>query len=162
MPNPGTAKNRSLNYGETYACPVCRQGQLAALTLMDAYACPFCRHIFTANLQAQSIQLADGIQPLVWRWTGQNWQALHQGSANLTWLVWLLGGILVVVPPSLVGLAAYIFPNSETDPWNFPLLWTGLTFFIHFVLVSWLVAEHHQFPLYVALKIRVRELLASD
>ena len=32
---------RDLNYQDTYICPVCRHGQIAALTLMDAFACDF-------------------------------------------------------------------------------------------------------------------------
>ncbi len=67
-------ERRSLNFHETYICPVCRHGQIAELTLMDAFACNFCRHIFTANLREQSIHVEDSSQPMTWRWNGRNWQ----------------------------------------------------------------------------------------
>jgi len=47
-----------LNYHDTYSCPVCRHGKIAALPLMEAYACNFCQHIFTANLEQQVLKMA--------------------------------------------------------------------------------------------------------
>ncbi|MEB3338680.1 MAG: hypothetical protein VKJ46_14520, partial [Leptolyngbyaceae bacterium] len=53
-------------------------------------------------------------------------------------------------------MAAYIFPPLEGDTWQFPVLWAGLTFLLHFTLVTWLMVEHYQFPLYVTLKVKLR------
>lgn len=162
VPSPPGKNYRTLNYQETYLCPVCRHGQLTALTLMDAFACGFCHHIFTANLQTQAVHVADNPQRMGWRWTGQTWQALHVGNTNLTGLVWLMAGVLVLLPPALVGLAAYVFPPLEVSRWQFPVVWTTLTFAVHFSLVGWLLVEHYQFPMYVSLKVRLRRFLNPD
>jgi hypothetical protein len=151
-------QNRTLDYQEVYLCPACRHGQIEALILMDAFACNFCHHIFVANLPAQSIHVADNPQPMGWRWNGKGWQSLNQGNTNLTGLVWLMAIIIVLLPPALIALAAYMFPPLEGSNWQFPLLWTGLTFSLHFALVAWLMVEHYQFPLYVTLKVKLREL----
>ncbi|MBD2311048.1 hypothetical protein H6G20_05025 [Desertifilum sp. FACHB-1129] len=168
----------SLSYQGVYTCPVCRHGQISALPLMDAFACNFCRHIFTADLDKQRVQVVDGSQPLSWRWTGKTWKATHRREdLDLTWEIWLVGIALVFLPPTLIGLAYHTFPpmpNSyctTLSPWDllqsggicsaywFPVVWTVLTFFSHLSFVSWLVLEHFQFPLYVALKVRWQQLL---
>ncbi|MEP0870613.1 hypothetical protein NDA01_12440 [Trichocoleus desertorum AS-A10] len=157
--SPQSTISRNLSYQEVYTCPICRHGEIAGMTLMDAFACNFCRHIFTANLREQSVQVVDNSHPLAWRWNGQAWRGLHQVDGDQTVLIWLIGLILVVLPSALVGLASYMFPPLDDSPSNsVPLLWTSLTFCLHFILVAWLVAEHHQFPLYVACKVRLQGL----
>jgi len=59
--------NKPLNFDETYRCPACGSGELSAIAMMDVFACDFCRHMFTANLSAQSVHLADSIQPMSWQ-----------------------------------------------------------------------------------------------
>lgn len=152
-------KHRHLSYEDNYLCPICRHGQITSLVLMDAFSCNFCHHIFTANLREQTLQVADSSQSLVWRWTGQAWQPLHQGSTDLTWLVWGVGMILVTLPAGIVGIASYLFPPLDQKTLSFPLIWAGLTFLVHFILVAWLLAEHHQFPAYVTLKVKLRQSL---
>ena len=156
QPAPGLGRqSRLLDYQETYLCPICRRGHISALTLMDAFACNFCRHIFTANLPEQSIQVADSSQPMAWRWNGRNWQAAHHLDRDLTAIIWLVGGGLMVLPPSLIWLSYQIFPPLDGSTWQqFPLVWVGLTFTSHFLLVIWLLAEHYQIPFYVMLKVR--------
>lgn len=127
---------------------------------MDAFACDFCRHIFTPNLEAQTIEVVDSVQPMTWRWTGQGWRQSRQLDRDLTLLVWGLGGVLVLLPPGLVWLAGYIFPPLPGSPGaNVPLLWAGLTLLCHSLLALWLVAEHYQFSAYVALKLQLRRQL---
>jgi hypothetical protein len=153
----GKEQRRSLNFQETYVCPVCRHGQIESLTLMDAFSCTFCRHIFTANLREQTIHVEDSSQPMTWRWTGRNWQSANQPDLDLTVVIWLVGVSLVVLPPGLIWLSSYTFPPLD-GAW-FPKVWIGLTFGLHFSFVTWLMLEHYQVPLYVSLKVRIRQWL---
>lgn len=153
-------ERRTLNYQETYACPVCRHGQISALALMDAFACDFCRHIFTANLRDQVVRVEDSSQPMTWRWTGQSWQTANPVNPDLTRTIWGAGTILVLLPPALIWLSSHTFPPMRGSAWEwFPTLWIGLTFFSHFLFVAWLLLEHYQVPLYVACKVKLREVL---
>ncbi|UBF27755.1 hypothetical protein K9N68_07530 [Kovacikia minuta CCNUW1] len=155
-----TAERRSLNYQETYICPVCRHGQISSLTLMDAFACGFCRHIFTANLQEQSIRVEDSSQPMTWRWNGRHWQSAHQLDADLTFVVWLVGASLVILPPGLIWLSSHTFPPLRGSAlYWFPSFWIGLSFCLHFLFVAWLLAEHYQISLYVACRVRIQDWL---
>jgi hypothetical protein len=149
-----------LTYQATYLCPVCRHGQISAITLMDAFACNFCRHIFTANLEEQSIRVEDSSQPMVWRWNGYTWKAANQLDGELTWVIWIVGTGLVFLPASLIWLSSHTFPPMQGNDWYwFPSVWVGLTFFCHFLFVAWLLAEHHQFPAYVTYKVQLQTLL---
>jgi len=153
-------ERRSLNYEETYLCPVCRHGQISALALMDAFACNFCRHIFTADLLDQSVRVEDSSQPMTWRWNGVTWQGLRQVDMDLSIVIWLVGTVLVVLPPSLIWLSSHTFPPMEGSDWYwFPTVWVSLAFLLHFTLVAWLIVEHYQVPFYVACKVRLQMLL---
>ena len=124
---------------------------------MDAFACDFCRHIFTPNLEAQTLEVVDSVQPMTWRWTGQKWRQSRQLDRDLTVLVWGLGAVLILLPPGLIGLAGYVFPPLPDSPGaTVPLVWAGLTLLSHSLLAGWLVAEHYQFSAYVALKLQLR------
>lgn len=154
------AETNTLSYQGTYICPVCRHGQISALTLMDAFACNFCRHIFTANLRTQSVQVVDSSQPMSWRWNGKNWQNTYQDDPNLTFVIWVVGIVLVTLPASIVWLMAYLFPPLPGSRWAwFPSVWLGITLGIHLLMVAWLLAEHYQFPLYIASRVRIRTWL---
>lgn len=149
-----------LNYQGVYLCPICRHGQLSGLPLMEAFACNFCRHIFTADLEKQWLQVVDGSQPLTWRWNGRQWIATYRDrDLELTWEIWLVGIALVILPPALVGLAYHTFPPdaSSAGSW-FPPVWIGVTFACHLTMVCWLIVEHYQFPIYVSLQVRWRQL----
>ncbi|MBD3880962.1 hypothetical protein IFO70_04255 [Phormidium tenue FACHB-886] len=150
----------SLSYQGSYICPVCRHGQITGLTLMDAFACNFCRHIFTANLVTQSIQVVDSSQPMSWRWNGRNWQSVYRDSPSLSVIVWLISATLIVLPASIVWLSAHVFPPlpGSTLSW-FSRAWIGCVFGVHFLMVSWLLAEHYQVPLYISTRIRVQQWL---
>lgn len=150
----------SLNYQDTYLCPICRHGKISAITLMDAFACNFCRHIFTANLTSQTIQVEDSSYPMTWRWTGRNWQSANQIDVDLTIVIWLVGTALVVLPPMLIWLSSHTFPPLPGSAWYwFPTIWMSLAFCLHFVFVAWLLMEHYQLPLYVACKVRLNSWL---
>lgn len=155
-----TTERRSLNYEETYVCPVCRHGQISSLALMDAFACNFCRHIFTADLRDQSVRVEDSSQPMTWRWNGLTWQALHQVDVDLAIVIWLVGAVLVLLPPTLIWISSHTFPPIEGSGWYwFPTLWVTLAFLLHLLLVSWLLVEHYQVSFYVACKVRLQMLL---
>jgi hypothetical protein len=158
--SPRHSRGLNLDGAETYDCPVCRHGQLEAMALMDAYACSFCRHIFEANLDQQTIHVADGVQPMGWRWQGLRWQPLHQSRSDVTVTLWVVGVVLVVLPAGLVALGGYLFPPLEnTTEVNWSLVWATITLVAHGGMVGWLLAEHYQFPLYVLTKIRLQRWL---
>lgn len=158
----GSGENKSgLSYQKTYSCPVCRHGQIQALTLMDAFACNFCRHIFTMNFQEQSIRVEDSTQAFVWRWTGRAWQPVQQDDFDLTLVIWLVSVALVTLPPALIWLSHHTFPPLPDSAWYwFPTLWTTVALIFHFLLVLWLLLEHYQIPSYVALRIQLQRWLS--
>jgi hypothetical protein len=150
--------HQSLSYEDSYICPICRHGQVSALTLMDAFACNFCRHIFTANLTQQTVQVVDSSQPLSWRWNGRGWQSTYRDDPSLTAVVWFASVVLVLLPALIVWLTSYLFPPLPGSVWAwFPNAWLGCTFGVHLLMVSWLLAEHYQIPIYVASRVRLRD-----
>jgi len=144
-----------LDYHQVYGCPACASGELSAIALMDVFACDFCRHMFTANLQTQSVQLADSLQPMAWQWTGWRWRAAHQSDTAVS-LVWAFAIGLTVFPVLLIAISNYVFPPS--GGLNFVLSWVTLTGVSHAIISGWLLAEFHQWPWYVAGRIRLQRL----
>jgi hypothetical protein len=143
-----------LSYQGIYTCPICRHGQISGLILMDAFACNFCRHIFTANLNAQSLRLEDSPQSVQWRWTSRGWKPLQSLDKDVTLAVWLMAIALLILPPGLIGLSYHTFPPLPDSTWSsFPLVWTATSFALHALLVLWLLLEHHQFGPYVSLRL---------
>lgn len=153
--------NKNFNIEEVYTCPVCYHGQISAMTLMDAFSCNFCNHIFTANLVEQSLKIADSSSPLSWRWNGRNWQANHP-YVKWSWVIKLLAVAFILLPTTLMGLAAYTFPPMPGSVlcW-LPIFWTGLTFLSHLVIIVSIVMEYYQFPLKLYLKSVGRNLWLS-
>lgn len=149
---------RSLSYDDSYSCPVCAHGQLSVLVLTDAFACDFCRHIFTADLNEQSVKMVDSAQPMVWRWTGKQWRSAYQRDSDVGGFLWVIGLLFVGLPVSLILLSAYLFPPLEAAAGaiHFPIVWACLTLVLHALIVGWLVAEHYQWPWYVAMKISLQ------
>lgn len=156
----GVQRLLGLGGDDAYECPVCRHGQIQPMALMDAYACSFCRHIFEVNLDQQTVHVVDSVQPMGWRWQGRRWQPLHQSRGDITLILWLIGLALVIFPAGLVALGGYIFPPLEaTAGMNWSMVWALGTLAAHSAMVGWLIAEHHQFPVYVMAKIRLQRLL---
>jgi hypothetical protein len=148
----------TLDYNNTYLCPVCRHGEIAALSLMDAFACDFCRHIFTANLEDQIIRVEDSVQPMAWRWNGQRWQSAQQGNTEITGAIWILSTVLALIPASLVGLPSYVFPPATGSRGSWiPTAWLGLTFGLHSLMALWLLLEHYQVPGFVMVKLKLQD-----
>ncbi|HBL60577.1 MAG TPA: hypothetical protein DDZ80_19615 [Cyanobacteria bacterium UBA8803] len=159
MYSPQNSVNR-LNYHGVYPWPICRLGQIQAMSLMDALACGSCRHIFTADLERQILKMSDRQPPLSWRWNGQNWIGAHLEGVAWNWGTWLLAVAFITLPTTLIGLAAYTFPPDPSSRLSWlPQVWTGLTFVSHLVLVVWLVMEFYQFPLRVYLRVRRQQWL---
>ncbi|MEM7769186.1 MAG: hypothetical protein AAGA75_23990 [Cyanobacteria bacterium P01_E01_bin.6] len=155
--------NLSLNFGETYICPVCRHGHITQLALMDVFACDFCRHLFEIHPQQQTIQIVDSAQSLVWHWNGRTWTSRSDLDESLTIFLWLISTFLTIVPASIIGLSAYVFPPLPNSSWVWlPFVWALCTFFAHLAMVSWLMAEHYQFPIYVLSKLRIQRWLTHQ
>ena len=152
---------RTLNYHDTYTCPVCRHGELSVLTLTDAFACSFCRHIFTANLENQSLQMLDGVQPMVWFWTGQRWRQSGRPDGHVAVVVWGFALAIACIPALLVMASNYMFPPIDSGGISqFSVIWTAATLLAHAGIVLWLIAEHYQWPWYVTTKIRLHRSVA--
>lgn len=147
---------RTLNYHDTYTCPVCQHGELSVLTLTDAFACSFCRHIFTANLESQSLQMLDGVQPMVWFWTGQRWRKNGGLDGHVVVVVWSFALAIACLPALLVLASNYVFPPIDGGGISrFSIVWTVATLLAHSGIVWWLIAEHYQWPWYVTVKIKL-------
>jgi hypothetical protein len=142
-----------LNYQGIYTCPVCRRGQISAIALMEAFGCDVCHHIFTANLQRQSLRVADTSPALTWRWDGGKWKPSHRDGVGLSRSVWLVAIAFVLLPTAIVGTAAYIFPPLPDSPLQwFPLAWVGMAFLSHLAIVAWLILEYYEVPSLMALR----------
>ncbi|MEL6221774.1 MAG: DUF2396 family protein [Cyanobacteria bacterium J06627_8] len=156
-------ESRTLDFGNTYLCPVCRHGHISQLTLMDAFACDFCRHIFEIHPQQQTITVVDSAQSLFWHWNGRTWTSRSDLDESLTIFLWMVSAFLTIVPASIIGLSAYVFPPLPNSPMIWlPFAWAIATFLAHLTMVSWLMAEHYQFPIYVLSKLRIRRWLTHQ
>ena len=150
------AGNRQrLTYEETYRCPACASGELRAIALMDVFACDFCRHMFSANLENQSVHLADSLQPMAWRWNGWQWKTSQQ-SDTAAGLIWSFTLGLVLMPVGIIVLSNYVFPPLDSS--GFPKAWTMLTLACHSTIARWLLAEYHRWPWYISSRIRLSRL----
>lgn len=148
--------------GPSYPCPLCWQGQLQPMVLVDAYGCSLCQQILLVNLDQQTVHPVDGSQPLGWRWQGHGWQPLHHPPQDVTLILWGLGGVLVVFPSMLVALGAYLFPPLEGTPGgNLSWGWAALTLMLHGLMVTWVLVEYYRPPLYRLLRVRLERLLSA-
>ncbi len=160
MPNSTDPTNR-FSYHDAYQCPVCRHGEISALPLMEAFACNFCQHIFTANLERQLLKMADSQLPLTWRWSGRTWKGVQREGVELGWGYWVAGLAFVLFPPTLIGLATYLFPPLPGSRLSWlPTFWTALAFVSHLACLGWLVMEYYQFPVFIYLRAIRQRLFA--
>ncbi len=148
----------TLSYSDVYSCPACASGELSAMSMMDLFACDFCRHMFTANLQTQSVQLADSLQPMAWQWTGRRWRAAYQADTAAV-LVWVFAIALVIAPAAIISLSNYVFPPS--GGLKFVVMWVALTGLSHGIISGWLLAEYHRWSWYVSSRIRLQRWKAQ-
>lgn len=143
-----SSKNlNSFNFNSVYPCPVCHQGEITSIALMEAMGCNFCGHIFTANLEQQVLKMADSQISLTWHWNGRIWKRGQQESLELAWVYWVAAIVFVSLPTIVVGLFAYLFPTVPDAPlfW-FPIFWTVVVFLSHLAFLIWLILEYYQFP----------------
>lgn len=154
------SEHSSLDYGKVYPCPICQQGELSAITLMEAMGCNVCRHIFTIDPVQQHLQVADNLQTLRWAWTGRRWQRAGYSTSQITAYVWLLAVLLVFLPSGIVAIGAYMFPTFPDDPLGWlPWTWVILTFATHLVLFTWGLLEYYQVPLYLSVRFRLQRFV---
>lgn len=147
--------HKPLTYEDTYRCPACASGNLSAIALMDVFACDFCRHIFSANLENQSVHLADSLQPMAWRWNGWQWKTAQQ-SDTAAGFIWAFTLGLTLVPVGIIVMSNYVFPPLDSS--DFPRTWTMLTLACHSAIALWLLAEYHRWPWYISSRIRLSRL----
>jgi len=150
---------RPLSLNDSFPCPVCRQGNIEAIALMEAFACEFCRHILSANLPDQQVKVVDSSQPLTWLWNGTRWQlARGENEQELSALVLFTAAVLIVIPASIVWLSGALFPPLQPSAVPFSTVWALITLAAHLSFVLWLIGEYYQIPFYVAAKIRIMRL----
>lgn len=122
---------------------------------METWGCGFCGQLFLAktqtnlqtNLQTQVLRAVDPSIARIWFWNGRQWQRQPEADLQPVWLWQGLSILLVMLPTTLIGVSAYLFP---TDPHSvlheFPIIWTGVTFCAHLVIVIYLLTEYYQIP----------------
>ena len=147
---------------DLYRCPLCQQGRLSQMILMDAWSCGTCRHMFEWDAAQQRITTLDHSPPLSWHWNTRFWQRGQQPLHPLTWVTILFSIAIASLPSILIGVAGYIFPPLPNSPlaW-FPIYWAGVALIAHTACVCWLLAESYQFPLYIGTKMRLRRFFST-
>ncbi|MEO0410157.1 MAG: hypothetical protein AAF289_22655 [Cyanobacteria bacterium P01_A01_bin.135] len=140
--------------GGQYLCPICRHGNIAQLTLMEAFACSFCRHVFDIDYERQVVRVVDSSQPVSWRWLNGRWVTSRPETGAIA--IWITAAVLGILPPAVVGTAAYVFPPLPDSHWAWvPLCWSIVALLLHGGLATWILAEYHQPPIYAANKVRL-------
>lgn len=152
---------RLLRYEDSYPCPFCRQGQISCLFMMEAFSCDLCDRIFSSDLPNQTLKLETGSGPRAkqWHWWGDRWQSERQGQTTegLSAGLQALSLTIIALPTALIGLSSYMFPPLPTQQAiSFPVLWTGLTFTAHLIIVLWFWLEYYQISLWAILRIRLQ------
>lgn len=143
-------------------CPLCGQGTLNQLTLMDVWGCQFCRHLFEWNPDQQILKVLDLSPTIRWWWNGQFWQRGQHPVLPLTPGL-VCGAIaLATLPSLLLGIANYIFPPLPGSPlaW-FPIAWQALALVSHSTCIGWVMAESYQFSPYLRFKIWLQQRLGA-
>lgn len=147
----------SLDYHHDYPCPLCRQGHITNLALMDAFACDCCQHIFSADLERQVLTAVDTQLPMSWQWNQKTWTRVNPEGVNFGRLYLVLGTLWVLLPTAIVGIASYLFPPLPGSSLSWlPWFWTVITFLSHLFCLVWLVLEYYQFPVRVYLRFLLR------
>lgn len=138
---------RPLNYNEDYICPVCRNGRISTLAMMETFACNFCQHLFEAEISTQKLTLLDSQFPIIWQWYREKWVRINPDGVEIGWGYLILGILFVLLPTVIVGSTSYLFPPLPGSylAW-LPVFWTILTFLSHLSCFIWLVLEYYQFP----------------
>jgi hypothetical protein len=146
MLNPSASFDPS-DSRDRYPCPLCRIGQLSTMPFMETWGCGFCGQLFEDDQATRSLRLVDQSMPQAWNWDGRQWQRQPLTALEPIWLWQGLSVLLVVLPPAIVGISAYLFP-PEPDAFlhELPFVWTGLTLLAHLFLVLYLITEYYQVP----------------
>jgi hypothetical protein len=117
------------------------------MPFMETWGCSFCGQLFLGDLIQRSLKTVDPSFPQTWYWDGYQWQRSLEPALEPRWLWQALSVLLIVLPTSLVGVSAYLFP-PEPDSFlhELPIIWTGLTAIAHLVIVLYLITEYYQVP----------------
>ena len=146
--------SRSFNLQDTYPCPICRNGKVQPMVMMETLSCSFCRHVFSADLSLQILRVEDTLPKSTWIWNRDRWTTQTPRDSDLTYLVWFTSAFLIIIPALMIGLPAYVFPPIGGLQLNsFSIVWGEMTVGLHSLIAAWLLVEHYQLPSYVAAKI---------
>lgn len=154
---------KPFNCNESYPCPVCRTGEITALPLMDeTFSCQFCQHLFQGDFSQQLLTLMDSEIPLSWYWNGKGWSPPQRKGVELGWQYAIAACVFLLLPTSIVGVGAYLFPPVPGTPLAWlPTVWTGLTLLTHLGILFWLVVEYYQFPVVIYIRVRLRQVFSQ-
>ena len=110
-----------LDCDRSYPCPVCRRGELHAITLTEAWGCDDCQEIFEQTA-SNTIKKLTAPYPhrASWQWTGKAWErqrpsmkpdparraVVAMALAALLWLVLTLLDLVNI--PLRIGLSTII------------------------------------------------------
>lgn len=145
-----------------HKCPLCHQGQLSQLTLMEVWGCHFCRHLFEWSADWQTLKVLDLSPTIIWSWNGRFWQRNRMPVPPLTPSLIGAAIALAVAPSLLLGAVSYIFPPLPGSSLGWlPLAWQGLALISHSTCIGWLMAESYQFSPYLWIKIKIQQWLQA-
>jgi hypothetical protein len=136
-----------LDLQEIYPCPLCGVGKISQMPMMETMACDFCNEIFIVNQEEQQIKMPSRQPPLIWRWNGFNWTEPQLEGVEFGWGYGVAAIAFVVIPTTIIALAAYYLPPISHDPITWlPYIWTVLTFVSHLSIIMWILVEIYQTP----------------
>lgn len=139
-------------------CPMCGQGELSQMVLMDTLSCPVCHHMFSWNDYQQRLEVLDISSPLNWRWTGRKWQRGPHSAQPFTSVTIIFSLIIVILPALMIEIASYIFPPLPGSHLaGFHAIWATAALTLHGAWVAWVMVESYHFSPYILAKVKTRE-----
>ena len=159
---PHTKLSNSLRTQEEYPCPICHQGKITRMTMMESFSCSFCQHIFTIDFDRQSLKMIDSHLPLSWLWNGRRWQSDRQEQNDLGLAYLIFGLTFIGLPTGIVALGTFMFPPLPESPlaWFTPF-WIISTFIAHLCCFLFVAIEYYQWPVVIYFNALKRKLIST-
>lgn len=89
-------------------CPICMNGVIVEMPMMESLGCNFCNHIFMIEKENKSmlqvLRMVDTISTLRWIWNGERWENADVAQAQIARWLSILGVLLVIIPTAITSL----------------------------------------------------------
>lgn len=133
-------------------CPICMNGVIVEMPMMESLGCNFCNHIFMIEKENKSmlqvLRMVDTISTLRWIWNGERWENADVARAQIAGWLSILGVLLVIIPTAITSLAAYFFAPAPDVPLSwFPKFWAIATFCGHLAVLLSFIFDYTKFPI---------------